>query len=121
MKQINATLPTLGSYNISFHKESAILLDRITDKELNRLSRISHLGTAASVFTGINHTRLEYMLLQCAIIDLLPKLNVAAEQFEMSGKVKLSNKKIFSSGEELLKCWSILSSIGHTKYTYGVE
>ncbi|MBD1895625.1 hypothetical protein [Coleofasciculus sp. FACHB-129] len=121
-RKICATLPALGTYTVPFYKESAKILALLGDKELNRLSKIAHLGTAATVFTGINHSRLEYMLLQCAIINLLPKFNLGTEQFAISGKVKLAGgNSQFSSGEELLKYWSIFSNIGHTQYTYGVE
>lgn len=120
--KISATLPALGAYTIPFHKESAKLLNHFTDKELNRLSKIAHLGTATAVFTGVSHSRLEYMLLQCAIIDLLPKFNLGTEQFAVSSRVKLSGEgKQISSGAELLKVWSILGNLGHAQYTYGVE
>ena len=122
MKKVSATLPALGSYTVPFYKESAKVLEFLGDKEVNRLSKIAHLGTAAVVFTGINHSRLEYMLLQCAIINLLPKFNLGTEQFAIGGKVKFADGNYqISSGEELLKCWSILSNIGHSQYTYGVE
>jgi hypothetical protein len=122
VKKVSATLPALGAYTVPFYKESAKILEFLGEKELNRLSKIAHLGTAATVFTGINHSRLEYMLLQCAIINLLPKFNLGTEQFAIGGKVKLAGgKHQISSGEELLKCWSILSNIGHAQYTYGVE
>lgn len=42
--KISATLPALGAYTISFHKESAKLLKYFTDKELNRLSKVAHLA-----------------------------------------------------------------------------
>jgi hypothetical protein len=122
VKKVSATLPALGAYTVPFYKESAKILEFLGDKEISRLSKIAHLGTAATVFTGINHSRLEYMLLQCAIINLLPKFNLGTEQFAIGGKVKLAGGNYqISSGEELLKCWAILSNIGHAQYTYGVE
>ncbi|WP_126147589.1 hypothetical protein [Synechococcus elongatus] len=122
MKKISATLPALGAYTVPFYKESAKILEFLGEKEINRLSKIAHLGTAASVFTGINHSRLEYLLLQCAIINLLPKFNLGTEQFAIGGKVKLAGGNYqVSSGEELLKCWAILGNLGHAQYTYGVE
>lgn len=122
MKNIDATLPNLGNYSIPFYKESSKILEFWEEKELNRLLRIPHLGTAASVFTGINHSRLEYMLLQCTITNLLPKFNLNTEKFALGSQVNLPNSRIkFSSVEELIKCWSILSNIGHTQYTFGVE
>jgi len=90
VKKISATLPALGAYTVPFYKESSKILSIFGDKEISRLSRVSHLGTASAVFTGINHSRLEYMLLQCAIINLLPKFNLGTEQFAIGGKVKLS-------------------------------
>lgn len=121
-EKISATLPALGTHTIPFYKESSKVLSFLGEKERKRLSKIAHLGTASEIFTGINHSRLEYMLLQCAIINLLPKFNLEKEQFATSGKVKLANSSYqISSGEELLKCWSILGSVGHAQYTYGVE
>ncbi len=122
MQQINATLPTLGSCAIQFHKESAELLGALKSHELDRLNGIPHLGVASFAFTGLNHTRLEYMLLQCAVIGLLPKFNIETANLAISSSVRLAGIKTrISSGEELLKCWSILSNAGHMQYTYGVE
>ncbi|MGZ0020094.1 hypothetical protein [Nitrosomonas sp. wSCUT-2] len=122
MKRIEATLPTLGSYVIPFYDESKEVLEFLSDNELSRLDRVPHLGITAKVFTGVNHSRLEYLLLQCAVINLLPKFHRGKEGYALSGKVfvpKLSNK--ISSGEELLKCWALLSNAGHAQYTFGVE
>ena len=122
MKRIQATLPALGSYTVHFHNESEEVLDYLGDKELGRLDRVQHLGIASKVFTGVNHSRLEYLLLQCAIISLLPKFHSGKEPFALSGKVYIPNQKSkFSSGEELLKCWALLGNSGHAQYTFGVE
>ena len=92
------------------------------EKELERLGKIEHLGIAARVFTGVNHTRLEYTFLQCAVVSLLPKFHKDDDQLALSGKVNIVGRSLpISSGEELLKCWALLSNFGHTYLTHGVE
>ena len=122
MPRIQATLPTLGSVPVYFHKESAELYEFMGRREFSRLRSVPHLGVAASVFTGISHSRLEYMLLQCAVIGLVAKLHKQDEQYALSNEVVLNGmSRTVSSGEELLKTWAMLSNFGHTQYTYGVE
>lgn len=122
MKRIDATLPALGGYTVPFFKESEEVWEFLGDKELRRLDRVQHLGIAAKVFTGVNHSRLEYVLLQCAVINMLPRFHKAHEQFALSGPVRIPGQAArVSSGEELLKCWALLGSAGHAQYTYGVE
>lgn len=122
MKRIEAALPALGNYVVPFHKESEEVLQFLGEKELSRLDRVQHLGVASKVFTGVNHSRLEYTLLQCAVINLLPKFQKGNENFALSGAVRIPGQKgKVSSGEELLKCWALLSNAGHAQYTYGVE
>lgn len=115
-------MPSLGVYNVRFFNESEEVYDFLGGSEFSRLDSINHLGVASYVFTGANHSRLEYMLLQCAIIELLPKFHKGREPLSLSGKVSIPGQKSkISSGEELLKCWSLLSNSGHTQYTFGVE
>ena len=122
MKRIDATLPALGGYTVPFYKESEEVLEFLGDKELRRLDRVQHFGIAAKVFTGVNHSRLEYVLLQCAVINMLPRFHKGSEQFGLSGAVHIPGQKArVSSGEELLKCWALLGNAGHAQYTYGVE
>ncbi len=121
MREIESNLPLLGNVRIHFFKESSLLLD-LFKKDFDRLNEISHLGVASKVFTGVNHTRLEYCLLQCAIIKVVTKLFKHIEGLSVSNDVDLPgiSKKI-SSGEELIKCWIIILNLGHTNYTFGVE
>jgi hypothetical protein len=92
------------------------------NKEWERLRRIPHLGVAASVFEGVHHSRLEYVLLQCAVTGLVAKLHRNDQQLALSNNVNLSGLEApISSGEELLKSWFLLSNFGHAQYTYGVE
>ena len=122
MRVIEANLPSLGAYDVRFHKESKEVIDFLGEKEFERLDNINHLGIASYVFTGVNHSRLEYVLLQCALIQLLPRFHKGKEGLSLSGKVSIPGQKSkISSCEELLKCWVILSNSGHAQYTYGVE
>lgn len=122
MKVIEANLPALGQYNIKFHCESEETFNFLGDAEIRRLDSINHLGVASYVFTGTNHSRLEYVLLQCAIIELLPKFHKGSEALSLSGRVTIPGQKTkISSGEELLKCWALLTNSGHAQYTFGVE
>ena len=122
MKRIEATLPALGGYTVPFFEESEEVLEFLGDKEIRRLDRVQHLGIAAKVFTGVNHSRLEYVLLQCAVINMLPRFHKGHEQFALSGSVLIPGQTVrISSGEELLKCWALLGNAGHAQYTYGVE
>lgn len=122
MKEIEATLPVLGAFRVHLHREAAMVLDFFGPAELERLGRVPHLGVAASVYPGINHTRLEYVLLQCAVTQLVAKQYKDDARMAVSAKVQISGRKVtLSSGEELLKSWAILGNVGHPKWTYGTE
>jgi len=121
MKSIEASLPSLGSYSVPFFKESEEVIITFPN-DLSRLDNVQHLGVASKVFTGVNHSRLEYTLLQCALINLLTKFQKGEENFAISSKVKIDKKSsAISSAEELLKSWALLSNFGHAQYTYGTE
>jgi hypothetical protein len=122
MHREKATLPTLGTISVDFHKESEVVASCMGRREWDRLRTVPHLGVAGSVFSGVHHSRLEYVLLQCAVTSLVAKLHRHDEQFALSNEVKLAGIEApISSGEELLKIWILLSNYGHAQYTYGVE
>lgn len=120
--RIRATLPALGTVPIDLHNESATLWEYMGEGEVVPLRTVPHLGVASAVFTGLNHSRLEYALLLCAVISHIAKLHKDEERLGLAGKVVLNGlaNKV-SSAEELLKCWALLSNYGHTQYTYGAE
>lgn len=121
MRQILANLPAIGAFRVYLHKESATLLDFFGEEELARLGRVDHLGAATIAFPGINHTRLEYVLLQCALIQLVAKLYKDNRDLALSNCVELDGVPRISSGEELLKCWALLGNIGHPNWTFATE
>ena len=123
MRTITANLPTLGNIAVHYYDESFDVLQFVgANAELNRLKSIPHLGVAASAFLDIQHSRLEYLLLQCGFIEIISRMHLGNEALALSGKVSLNGlpDKI-SSCEELLKCWAILGNYGHAQYTYGTE
>jgi hypothetical protein len=121
MIEIEATLPLLGAVPVRFFDESEQIYEQFK-REIKYQAEIDHLGLASKVFTGINHSRLEYTLLQCAIVRIITKLHKDNNDLALSGDVKVPglNKRI-SSGSELLKSWVLLNSIGHANYTFGTE
>jgi hypothetical protein len=122
VREIPASLPAIGSFRVHLHRESERVVDFFGEEELARLGRVDHLGVATAAFPGINHTRLEYVLLQCAITQLLTKLYKDNKDLALSNKVELDGLSApISSGEELLKSWALLSNVGHANWTFGTE
>lgn len=121
MREIDATSPLIGKISVHFFEESKDIFDCF-EKDIRRQEGIAHLGVASEIFTCINHTRLEYILLQCSVIKIISKFFKSDESLGLSAKVGIPKAKHpISSGEELIKCWILLYSIGHTKYTFGTE
>lgn len=111
------TLPSLGNVSVNFYCCSANMYE-VYEKlnEFERQKRINHLGLISTELDGAKHTRYEYLMLQCALSDILDKLHkgVAAQ-----GTLKVDGTPFQGNG--LLKCWFMLSNLGHLKYTYGDE
>jgi hypothetical protein len=104
------------------HCESERIIQFFGDDELARLGRIDHLGAATPAFPGINHKRLEYVLLQCAIAQIVAKLYKDNPDLALANTVELSGTSSqVSSGEELLKCWALFGNIGHPNWTFATE
>lgn len=121
MRTLNAKIPGLGVTNIHLFKESDETLDFFTG-ELERLKNIKHLGVTSSVFSGLNHSRLDYLYALLAGIQIIAGLNKNSSKINLSNKVKISSSGLqVSSGEELLKSWAILANSGHLYHTYAEE
>ena len=122
LDRLSATLPVIGKIDLDFHNESAELLGLLGEAELSRLNRIHHLGLSSLVFTGVNHSRLEYVLLLCATAIQIAKLHKHNDEVGLSGKIKLNGiRSPISSCSELLKIWAFVTNIGHTNWTFGTE
>lgn len=122
MTSVNATLPVIGNTTVHFYEKSEKILKFSRINELNRLDRIPHLGLAKVAFTGLNHSRLEYTLLQCAIVEIASKLHKDDPDIALSNDVTLDgNISKADSGEDLVKAWFLLSAFGHCQWTFGTE
>ena len=122
LRQIQANLPAIGAFKVNLYTESEKLVNFFGDEELARLGRINHLGAASVAFSGINHTRLEYVLIQCAIAQMVSKLYKDNADLALANTVELDGlSSEISSGEELLKCWAIIGNIGHPNWTFTTE
>lgn len=122
VREIPASLPAIGAFRVHLHRESDRIVDFFGEEELRRLGRVNHLGVATTAFPGINHTRLEYVLLQCAIIQLVSKLYKDNRDLALANRVELAGlANPVSSGEELLKSWALLANVGHPNWTFGTE
>lgn len=121
--RLAASLPALGLVDVVLHDESADVLRAFGgSKELARQQQIPHLGVASATFTGVNHSRLEYSLLQCAVIGSINKLHKGNPALGLSNDVEIPGlTERVSSSEELLKSWALLGNIGHSQYTYATE
>jgi len=118
-KNYNVAIPTLGMVNINFRGMSLNVIDLFekTD-EFNRQKRIKHLGLISKVFEGSSHSRYDYVMLQCALVDLVDNIHKGSPTLSL-GELKVDGIRM--SGNELLKSWFLLSNFGHTRYTFGDE
>lgn len=119
IERIKLTLPKLGSVSINFFGEAC---QRVVDlyrriDELNRQKGIKHLGLIAYEIDGANHTRYEYLMLECAIVDILDRLHKGNSSAQ--GTIKFNAIK--HEGSSILKSWFLLSNLGHLKNTFGDE
>lgn len=111
------TLPSLGRVSINFYCISKVIVD-LYDKydEFSRQKKINHLGLISLEIDGASHTRYDYVMLQCALSDVLDKLHKGSSS---QGSIKVNKQKF--SGNSLLKSWFLLSNFGHLKNTFGDE
>lgn len=118
-RYINVTLPSLGRVGVRFYScaESTIDLYDRTD-EFSRQKNIKQLGLIADEFEGASHSRYEYLMLQCALSELLDNVHKGTMS-AAQGSIKIDGMEYF--GNAVIKSWFMLSNFGHTKNTYGDE
>jgi len=111
-------IPTLGNIRACLHKESADLYRLLEiQKEIQRLKEVDHLGVIRFAYESAHHSRWEYIVLLLSLIDRCK----GVEDIHLSDSVKLPSGNDVSSGFELLKCWALLTHIGHLKWTFTSE
>ncbi|MDR7080199.1 hypothetical protein J2Y03_005259 [Neobacillus niacini] len=113
------TIPTLGIVNINFYDISLEVINLFErTKEFERQKEIKHLGLISKVFEGSSHSRFDYVMLQCALVDLVDNIHKGSSNLSL-GNLKVDGEGI--SGNSIVKSWFLLSNFGHTKFTFGDE
>lgn len=113
----NVILPSLGNVSVNFYDAAASIAELYQrTNEFERQKGVSHLGLISSEIEGASHSRYEYVMLQCALTDVLDKLHKGSVA---QGSLKVDGKSYLGNG--LLKAWFLLSNFGHLKNTMGDE
>ena len=114
----NVRLPNFGNVDISFRDiAEKIYKIYISVNEFERQKCIQHLGLISYAFEGVNHTRYEYVMLQCALADV-------HDYFQKGKNTALGSIKINGveySSNAVLKSWFLISNFGHLANTFGDE
>lgn len=111
-------LSFIGNIRINFYGISCELI-KIYEKEseFERQKAMKHLGVIADVLESSHHSRYEYLMLQCFLIDVIE--NTYKGTPNAIGSIKIDGKEY--SGNALIKSWFLLSNFGHTFKTIGDE
>ncbi|MFT6907156.1 MAG: hypothetical protein ACJAS1_003831 [Oleiphilaceae bacterium] len=110
-------LPVIGRIRTNFYSCAAKTYEiYLEQNEFERQKGIKHLGLISRVFDSSNHTRYEYLMLQCALVDMVDSLNKGESQIALGA---LNTTSYSYKGNALLKTWFMLSNYGHCKNTYG--
>lgn len=118
-KYIETIIPQLGKTKIKFYDNALFyfdLYDRLN--EFTRQKNIKHLGIISDIFDGANHTRYDYLMLQCKLIEIFEDMNKGVINSEL-GSITIDKRKIL--GNSLLKSWALFSNLGHLKNTFADE
>ncbi len=117
-RRIDENISILGKVSVNFQKVSTQIFDLyLNEKEVERQKGIPHLGLISEAFSGVNHTRYEYLILQCVISELAD--NTFKGTSSAQGNIKINGKEY--SGNDIIKSWFLLSNFGHCKNTIGDE
>lgn len=116
---ISVTLPTLGKVRVNFYDVANEVFNIYKEsKEFNRQKRIRHLGVISEVFECASHSRYEYIIFQCALVDIADNIHKGGA---VAGQGSIKVKGINYFGNSILKSWFMLSNFGHAKNTIGDE
>lgn len=115
---INVNLSFIGNVRVNFYEFSFELIQLyLNQKEFERQKKIKHLGVIADVMESSHHSRYEYLMLQCFLVDVVE--NTYKGTPNAIGAIKIDGKDY--SGNSLLKSWFLLSNFGHCFKTIGDE
>lgn len=119
MTERKVHLPSLGSIRVRFTgvgEKTYALYER--RGEFDRQRKIRHLGLIAETIECATHSRYEYVLLQCGIVQILESLHKGNADLAL-GTIKIDQEEHHCS--EILKTWFLLSNYGHLRKTLGDE
>lgn len=117
-KRIEENISVLGRVSVNFQELSTKVYGIYEkEEEVNRQKNMPHLGLISKAFSGVNHTRYEYVILQCVISELVE--NGFKGTTSAQGSIKIDGDEY--SGNDILKTWFLLSNFGHCKNTFGDE
>jgi hypothetical protein len=111
-------LSFIGNIRVNFYGISCELIKIYeNENEFERQKSMKHLGVIADVLESSHHSRYEYLMLQCFLIDVIE--NTYKGTPNAIGSIKIDGKEY--SGNSLIKTWFLLSNYGHTYKTIGDE
>ncbi|MDO3695757.1 hypothetical protein QVZ41_12980 [Wenyingzhuangia sp. chi5] len=117
-KRLEEHIPILGRVYINLINLTSKIYDIYEqENEITRQKETPHLGLVSQAFKGISHSRYDYLILQCVISELVE--NNFKGTTSAQGSIKINKKEYF--GNEIIKCWILLSNFGHCKNTIGDE
>lgn len=109
---------SFGKVSVNFTGIASELYKRLFEgNEFDRLRKIDHLGLIAKTFKTLTHSRYDYFMTQSVMTEIVE--NTFRGTTTAQGSIKINGKTY--RGNEILKVWIMLSSIGHCKYTIGDE
>lgn len=115
---LSVCLPLLGKAKINFYDVAAIMFDVYkTTREFDRQKEMNHLGIISETIEGANHTRYEYLMLQCLICDLMDNIHKGGK--DTQGSISIDGEEY--KGNAVIKSWFLLSNFGHAKNTIADE
>lgn len=115
---ITEQLPLVGTTRITFYdvaNEIVEFFHRID--EFSRQQKIMHLGKISEVISCLNHTRYEYLLLQCFFSDIFE--NTYKGTPIALGTISIGQTEY--PGNAIIKSWFLLSNFGHSMNTIADE
>ncbi len=115
---LNVNLSFIGNVRINYYGISNEIAQLyLKENEFERQKNIKHLGVIADVMESSNHSRFEYLMLQCFLTDVIE--NTYKGTPNAIGSIKIDGKEYF--GNSLLKTWFLISNFGHCYKTIGDE
>lgn len=116
--RIKEDIPVLGTVTVNFLDLSDRIFCIYQDSaERERQQDTPHLGLISYAFSTSNHSRYDYLILQCVISEIIE--NTFKGTTNAQGSIKLNGKEY--QGNDIIKSWALLSNYGHCKNTIGDE